>query len=218
MRAVRVKGFGDVDQLELVEAPDPEPQAGQGVAGQRGEEDPADGDHDGDQGRVAQPEREVGALEDPLHAAEVQHRRHRGEWVRRRVRLGLERGRDLQEERVNVHDRHDHEDDVDGDLRRPARTSAAAGSGPGSSRRRRRRGQGDPGAHRGASSLSRNRFRRGTVVRSRSARRCRNARITMIAKSMNAIADPRPHSWLLNAELYDRYAGVSVILITMECF
>jgi len=29
MRAVRVKGFGDVDQLELVELPDPEPQAGQ---------------------------------------------------------------------------------------------------------------------------------------------------------------------------------------------
>jgi NADPH2:quinone reductase len=29
MRAVRVKGFGDVDQLELVELPDPEPQPGQ---------------------------------------------------------------------------------------------------------------------------------------------------------------------------------------------
>jgi len=29
MRAVQVKGFGDVDQLELVELPDPEPQAGQ---------------------------------------------------------------------------------------------------------------------------------------------------------------------------------------------
>ena len=29
MKAVQVKGFGDVDQLELVELPDPEPQAGQ---------------------------------------------------------------------------------------------------------------------------------------------------------------------------------------------
>lgn len=29
MKAVRVKGFGDVDQLELVELPDPEPQPGQ---------------------------------------------------------------------------------------------------------------------------------------------------------------------------------------------
>src|SRR5215207_7308398 len=29
MKAVRVKGFGGVDQLELVESPDPEPQAGQ---------------------------------------------------------------------------------------------------------------------------------------------------------------------------------------------
>ena len=29
MRAVQVKGFGDVDQLELVEVPDPEPQPGQ---------------------------------------------------------------------------------------------------------------------------------------------------------------------------------------------
>jgi NADPH2:quinone reductase len=29
MRAVQVKAFGDVDQLELVELPDPEPQAGQ---------------------------------------------------------------------------------------------------------------------------------------------------------------------------------------------
>lgn len=29
MRAVRVKGFGDVDQLELVELPDPDPQPGQ---------------------------------------------------------------------------------------------------------------------------------------------------------------------------------------------
>jgi NADPH2:quinone reductase len=29
MRAVQVKGFGDVDQLELVELADPEPQAGQ---------------------------------------------------------------------------------------------------------------------------------------------------------------------------------------------
>ena len=29
MRAVQVKGFGGVDQLELVELPDPEPQPGQ---------------------------------------------------------------------------------------------------------------------------------------------------------------------------------------------
>src|SRR5947207_10932885 len=29
MKAVRVKGFGGVDQLELVELPDPQPQAGQ---------------------------------------------------------------------------------------------------------------------------------------------------------------------------------------------
>src|SRR5215208_3463435 len=29
MKAVRVKGFGGVDQLELMELPDPEPQAGQ---------------------------------------------------------------------------------------------------------------------------------------------------------------------------------------------
>ena len=29
MKAVQVKGFGDVDQLELIELPDPEPQAGQ---------------------------------------------------------------------------------------------------------------------------------------------------------------------------------------------
>ncbi|HSL56042.1 MAG TPA: alcohol dehydrogenase catalytic domain-containing protein, partial [Pyrinomonadaceae bacterium] len=29
MRAVQVKGFGDVDQLELVELPDPDPQPGQ---------------------------------------------------------------------------------------------------------------------------------------------------------------------------------------------
>ena len=29
MKAVRVKGFGDVDQLEVVELPDPEPQPGQ---------------------------------------------------------------------------------------------------------------------------------------------------------------------------------------------
>jgi NADPH:quinone reductase-like Zn-dependent oxidoreductase len=29
MKAVRVKGFGGVDQLELVELPDPEPQPGQ---------------------------------------------------------------------------------------------------------------------------------------------------------------------------------------------
>jgi NADPH2:quinone reductase len=29
MKAVRVKGFGDVDQLELVEMPDPEPESGQ---------------------------------------------------------------------------------------------------------------------------------------------------------------------------------------------
>ena len=29
MRAVQVKGFGDVDQLELIELPDPEPQPGQ---------------------------------------------------------------------------------------------------------------------------------------------------------------------------------------------
>ena len=29
MKAVCVKGFGDVDQLELVEAPDPEPQPGE---------------------------------------------------------------------------------------------------------------------------------------------------------------------------------------------
>src|SRR5690349_25059635 len=29
MKAVQVKGFGDVDQLELVELPDPVPQAGQ---------------------------------------------------------------------------------------------------------------------------------------------------------------------------------------------
>ena len=29
MRAVQVKGFGGVDQLELVELPDPQPQTGQ---------------------------------------------------------------------------------------------------------------------------------------------------------------------------------------------
>ena len=29
MRAVHVKGFGGVDQLELVELPDPQPQPGQ---------------------------------------------------------------------------------------------------------------------------------------------------------------------------------------------
>ena len=29
MKAVRVKGFGDVNQLELIEAPDPEPQPGE---------------------------------------------------------------------------------------------------------------------------------------------------------------------------------------------
>jgi len=29
MKAVRVNGFGGVDQLELVELPDPKPQAGQ---------------------------------------------------------------------------------------------------------------------------------------------------------------------------------------------
>ena len=59
--------------------------------------------------------------------------------------------------------------------------------------------------------VGRKRRRRGTRSLLRVASRAMRVKKTMIAKRMNAIAAPTPHSLLLNEALNERNAGVKVV-------
>src|SRR5690606_24149850 len=93
-----------------------EPQPRQGVAGERVEEEPTDGDGQGHDDGVHEPDRETGSGEDALHARRRDGIGYRGERVRRRVRLRLEGVRELDDKRVDEHERKEGQYAVPEDL------------------------------------------------------------------------------------------------------
>jgi hypothetical protein len=141
-------------------APAAEPQPGQGVPGHRVEQHPAEGHEHRHHHRVGQPAQEILLLE---LAERGQHPvlRERVERVPGGIGLGLERGADVEQERVDVQHREERQRQVE---QYPADQSALSDTRPPHDARSARRSE--------------------MIIR------CTIVSTTMIANKMNAIAAP----------------------------